>query len=65
MLIHRETLISDDVINEEFVCNISKCKGICCVEGDFGAPLEKDEIQQIKSDYKKKPAQHQQRLKAH
>ncbi|MEX0966209.1 MAG: DUF3109 family protein [Bacteroidia bacterium] len=53
MLIHRDTLISDEVITEDFVCNISKCKGICCVEGDFGAPLEEEEINHIKADYKK------------
>ncbi|MFI5451801.1 DUF3109 family protein [Pedobacter sp. UC225_61] len=33
-------LVHEDVISENFVCNLSKCKGICCVEGDAGAPLE-------------------------
>jgi hypothetical protein len=37
------TLISDDVLQKQFVCNLSKCKGACCVEGDLGAPLESDE----------------------
>lgn len=37
-------LISDDVINEEFVCDLNKCKGACCVEGDLGAPLEEEEL---------------------
>lgn len=37
-------LITDEVIEEEFVCNIGKCKGACCVEGDLGAPLEKEEL---------------------
>lgn len=37
------TLISDDVIEKQFVCNLAKCKGACCVEGDLGAPLESDE----------------------
>ncbi len=35
-----EKLISEDIFSEEFVCNLSKCKGACCVEGDVGAPLE-------------------------
>jgi hypothetical protein len=39
-----DTLISEDVLSEEFVCNLSKCKGICCVEGDSGAPLNEDEL---------------------
>ena len=38
------TLISLDLLEERFVCNLFACKGICCVEGDTGAPLEKDEI---------------------
>lgn len=39
------TIISDEVFSEEFICNLSKCKGICCVEGDSGAPLEQNELQ--------------------
>jgi hypothetical protein len=35
--------ISDDVIEEAFVCDLIQCKGACCVEGDLGAPLEKEE----------------------
>ena len=38
-----DTIISQDVINEEFVCNIAACKGICCVEGDAGAPIDPEE----------------------
>mgnify|MGYP000116568421 CR=1 FL=1 len=38
-----DKLISEDIFSEEFVCNLSKCKGACCVEGDIGAPLEKEE----------------------
>ncbi len=37
-------LVSRDVIDKKFVCNLSKCKGICCVEGDSGAPLNDEEI---------------------
>lgn len=36
-------LVSEDLLREEFVCNLSKCKGACCVEGDAGAPLEQYE----------------------
>jgi hypothetical protein len=38
------TLISDDLNNVCFVCDLKKCKGGCCVEGDAGAPLEMEEI---------------------
>lgn len=38
------TLISDDLKSVHFVCDLSKCKGACCVEGDAGAPLDEEEI---------------------
>ncbi len=41
-------VISDDVADQFFVCELSKCKGACCVEGDIGAPLEVDELQILK-----------------
>ncbi|HBX63195.1 MAG TPA: DUF3109 domain-containing protein, partial [Flavobacteriaceae bacterium] len=39
-----KTLVSEELLNEDFVCNLNKCKGICCVEGDAGAPLNDDEL---------------------
>lgn len=39
-----DKLISEDIFSEEFVCNLSKCKGACCIEGDAGAPLEASEL---------------------
>jgi hypothetical protein len=44
-----ETLISEDIIKKEFVCNLNACKGECCVAGDSGAPLEKNEIDILKN----------------
>lgn len=38
-----EKLISEEIFSEEFVCNLTRCKGACCVAGDVGAPLEKYE----------------------
>lgn len=38
-----KTLVSEILFEREFICNLSACKGACCVEGDAGAPLEKDE----------------------
>lgn len=43
----QNTLISSEVIDEEFVCNLGKCKGACCVEGDLGAPLDADELEKV------------------
>ncbi len=43
MILINKTRISDDVAEKFFVCNLDKCKGACCVEGDMGAPLEGDE----------------------
>ena len=38
-----------DIIEKEFCCDLSKCKGICCIEGDAGAPLTDAEV----ADYEK------------
>lgn len=45
------TLISLDVLEKKFVCELGACKGACCVEGDSGAPLEEHEIAQIEQAY--------------
>lgn len=39
-----DTLVSLDLIERSFFCDLAKCKGECCVEGDAGAPLEKEEF---------------------
>lgn len=40
-----DKLISEEIFSEEFVCNLTKCKGACCVEGDVGAPLDENELE--------------------
>jgi hypothetical protein len=40
---HRGTLISEDLFEKRFVCDLNACKGHCCVAGESGAPLEKEE----------------------
>lgn len=47
MIIIDEILVSDDLHEVCFACNLKKCKGACCVEGDAGAPLEDIEIGEI------------------
>ena len=37
------TIISRDIFEQHFLCDLLKCKGACCVEGDSGAPLTKEE----------------------
>lgn len=44
-----DTLISLDLIERQFFCDLAKCKGECCIEGDAGAPLEKDEFDLLRS----------------
>lgn len=44
MLQIEDTIISLDVLEESFLCDLSFCKGICCVEGESGAPVEEEEI---------------------
>ena len=39
------TLVSDEVFKERFLCDLAACKGACCVEGESGAPLEAHEIE--------------------
>jgi len=45
MLLVGNTIISDDIAEKQFVCDLEKCKGACCVEGDLGAPLDITELE--------------------
>ena len=47
MITIQHTVISDDIAEKLFVCDLNKCKGACCVEGDLGAPLEEAELEII------------------
>lgn len=46
-----KTIVSDDVLEKEFVCNLTACKGQCCVDGDAGAPLDKEETAILEKIY--------------
>lgn len=46
-------LISDEILEAEFVCDLDKCKGGCCVDGDTGAPITLEEAEKIKELYPK------------
>lgn len=46
-----DTIISLDIFEKYFSCDIAICKGQCCVDGDSGAPMEKKEVRRIKDNY--------------
>ncbi len=43
------TLVSEDLFDKKFVCDLNACKGACCVAGDSGAPLDEDELPILES----------------
>ena len=47
------TLVSLDLFKEFFCCDLDKCHGLCCVEGDAGAPVTPDEVEMLEEAYEK------------
>lgn len=45
------TIVSLDVLEKKFLCDLLKCKGACCVEGDSGAPLTSEEAKAIQETF--------------
>ena len=45
------TLVSEELLEAHFACDLSQCKGACCVEGEAGAPLEQTEVDRLAKDY--------------
>ena len=48
-----KTIVSEEIIENDFVCNLSACKGACCIDGEAGAPLEDDETKILDQIYTK------------
>jgi len=48
-----KTIISEDIIEKDFVCNLNACKGACCIKGDSGAPLDESETEILKDIFPK------------
>jgi hypothetical protein len=46
-----DVIISSDVLERMFVCDVEKCHGACCIIGDSGAPLEAEEASILKTEY--------------
>lgn len=60
-----KTIVSEDILDKEFVCNLSACKGACCIEGDAGAPLDQEETKILEELYPKvKPYLREEGIKA-
>lgn len=51
MIIIENKILSDDIIEAQFVCDLKKCKGGCCEEGDAGAPLSDEELDLVVAHY--------------
>jgi len=51
MIAIKTTLVSEDLLQKQFVCDLTRCKGACCVEGESGAPLEMDELHEMEKVY--------------
>lgn len=47
----KNTIVSEEIIQRDFVCNLNACKGECCIAGEAGAPLEQEEVEILSSIY--------------
>ena len=48
-----KTIVSEELFEKDFVCNLSACKGFCCVDGDAGAPVSEEEAKIMEAIYPK------------
>jgi hypothetical protein len=48
-----KTIVSEEILERDFVCNLSACKGNCCIDGDAGAPLSEEETKIMEEIYPK------------
>lgn len=51
MIILGDKLISEEIFEVKFCCDLQSCHGICCIEGDSGAPLEKNELPKLEKNF--------------
>lgn len=40
-----KTIVSEEILENDFVCNLNACKGACCIDGEYGAPLDEAETE--------------------
>lgn len=48
-----KTIVSEEILEKDFVCNLAACKGACCIDGEAGAPLEEEETKILMEIYPK------------
>lgn len=48
-----KTIVSEEILEKDFVCNLSACKGACCIDGEAGAPLDEEETKILAEIYPK------------
>jgi len=48
----KDVILSEDIATEKFACDITRCKGACCVVGNAGAPVKKEEIPAIRKAFR-------------
>lgn len=48
-----KTIVSEEILEKEFVCNLKACKGACCIEGEAGAPLEEKELDELRENFER------------
>ncbi len=53
MYLIEEVFVSDELLERAFCCDVSLCKGACCIEGDLGAPLEREELDALEAGVEK------------
>ncbi len=51
MISIKNTLVSEELLDNEFACDLHACKGACCVEGDGGAPLDENELETLEQSF--------------
>ena len=51
MIVIDHAIVSDEIVEKQFVCDLAKCKGGCCEDGDAGAPLDEGELETILEVY--------------
>lgn len=51
MIVIDNIYVSDEVVKNQFVCDLNKCKGGCCIDGDAGAPLTDEEMKEVNIAY--------------
>ncbi len=49
MIIIEDKIVGADVVEKQFICNLNACKGACCWEGDFGAPVTEEETAKLEA----------------